>query len=35
MLHTKNISFGPHGLREEDFKSFYHYKSMETFDPQG
>ena len=29
LLHTKYISFGPPEFKE-DFKSFYHYKSMET-----
>ena len=28
LLHTKYISHGPHGFREEDFLSFSHYKSM-------
>ena len=28
MLHSQYISCGPHGLREEDFLSFSHYKSM-------
>ena len=27
LLHTKYLSFGPHGLRE-DFLSFSNYKSM-------
>ena len=26
LLHTKYISCGPHGFREEDFLSFSHYK---------
>ena len=30
MLHTKYISCGPDGFREEDFLSFSHYKSMEA-----
>ena len=33
--YTKYISCGFHGCREEDFKSFSHYKSMETLDPRG
>ena len=28
LLHTKYISCGPHGFREEDFLNFSHYKSM-------
>ena len=28
LLHTKYLSSGPHGFREEDFLSFSHYKSM-------
>ena len=28
LLHTKGVSCGPHGFREEDFLSFSHYKSM-------
>ena len=28
LLHTKYISSGLHGFREEDFVSFSHYKSM-------
>ena len=28
LLHTKYLSCGPHGFREEDFLSFSHYKSM-------
>ena len=28
MLHTKYISCGPHGFREEDFLRFSHYKSI-------
>ena len=35
LLHTKYISCGPHGFREEDFLSFSHYKSMGANDPQG
>ena len=32
LLHTKYISSGPHGFREEDFLSFSHYKSMRAND---
>ena len=28
LLHTKNISCGPHGFSEKDFESFFYYKSM-------
>ena len=28
LLHTKYLSSGPYGFREEDFWSFSHYKSM-------
>ena len=35
LLHTKYISSGPHGFREEDFLSFSHYKSMGVHDPLG
>ena len=35
LLHTKYISCGPHGFREEDFLSFSHYKSMGANDPWG
>ena len=35
LLHTKYISCGPHGFREEDFLSFSHYKSMGAIDSQG
>ena len=36
LLHTKYISSGPHGFREEDFlKFFFHYKSMGDNDPRG
>ena len=28
LLHTKYISYGPHGFREDIFLSFSHYKSM-------
>ena len=33
LLHTKYVSCGPHGFREEDFLSFSHYKSMGANDP--
>ena len=33
--HTKYLSSGPHGFREEDFLSFTHYKSMGANNPQG
>ena len=33
LLHTKYISSGPHGFREEDFFSSFHYKSMGANDP--
>ena len=33
MLQTKYISCGPHGFREEDFLSFFNYKSMGIKDP--
>ena len=35
LLHTKYISSGPYGFREEDFVSFSHYKSMGANDPRG
>ena len=35
LLHTKNISSGPHGFREEDFLIFSHYKSMGANDSWG
>ena len=35
MLHTKYISCGPHGFREEDFLSFSHYKTMGTISQHG
>ena len=36
LLHTKYISCGPHGFREEDFFfKFSFYKSMGTNDPWG
>ena len=36
LLHTKYISSGPHGFREEDFFfSFSHYKSMGANEPRG
>ena len=34
LLHTKYMSCGPHGFRE-DFLRFSHYKSMGANDPQG
>ena len=34
LLHTKYVSCGPHGFREEDFLSFSHYKSMGANDPR-
>ena len=34
LLHTKYLSCGPHGFRE-DFLSFFHYKSMGANDPRG
>ena len=34
-LHTKYISSGPHGFREEDFLSFSYYKPMGANDPRG
>ena len=36
LLHTKYISPGPHGFREEDiFFKFSQYKSMGANDPRG
>ena len=35
LLHTKYISSGPHGFREEDFLSFSPQKSMGANDPRG
>ena len=36
LLHTKYISSGPHGFREEDFfLSFSHLRSMGANDPRG
>ena len=35
MLHNKYICCGPHGFREEDSLSFFHYKSMGANDPWG
>ena len=35
LLHTKYISSGLHGFREEDFLSFSRYKSMGANDPWG
>ena len=34
LLHTKYLSFGPYGFRE-DFLSFSHYKSMGANEPLG
>ena len=34
LLHFKYIRYGPQGFREEDFYSFFHYKSMLTLDPR-
>ena len=34
LLHTKYISSGPYGFREEDFLSFSHYKSTGANDPR-
>ena len=34
LLHTKYISSGPHGFREEDL-SFPHYKSIGANEPRG
>ena len=35
MLHTKYISCGPQGFREEDFLSFSNYKSVRANDLRG
>ena len=35
LLYTKYISCEPQGFREEDFLSFFHYKSMGANDPWG
>ena len=35
IAHTKYISSGTHGFREENFLGFSHYKSMGVNDPQG
>ena len=35
LLHTKCISSGPYGFREEEFLSFSHYKSLGANDPRG
>ena len=35
LLHTKYITSGPHGFREEDFLSFSHYKFMGANDRWG
>ena len=34
LLHTKYLSTGSHGFKEEDFLSFSHYKSMRANEPQ-
>ena len=34
LLHTKYISSGPHGFREEGLLSFSHYKPVGANDPQ-
>ena len=33
LLHTKYISCGSCGFREDFFKSFSHYRSIESLDP--
>ena len=35
LLHTKCLSSGPYGFREEGFLSFSHYKSMGANEPRG
>ena len=35
LLHTKYMSCGLHGFREEDFLRFSHYKSTGANDPRG
>ena len=35
LLHIKYISCGPHGVREEEFLSFSHYKSTGAYNPGG
>ena len=35
LLHTKYVSCGPHGFREDVFKFFFHYKSMGANEPWG
>ena len=35
LLHSKYISSGHHGFREDDFLSFSHYKSMGANSPRG
>ena len=35
LLHTKYLSSEPYSIREEDFWSFSHYKSMGANEPQG
>ena len=34
-LHTKYMSSGPHGFREDFFLGFSHFKSMGANDPRG
>ena len=35
LLHTKYLSSGPNGFRDEDFLSITHYKSMGAKEPRG
>ena len=35
LLHTKYLSSGPYGFREEDFLNISHFKSMGANEPQG
>ena len=35
MLYTKYLSCGPQGFREEDFLSFFLYKSLGANEPRG
>ena len=35
LLHTKYISFGPHGFREDFLIFFFHYKSIGANDSRG
>ena len=35
LLHTKYLSSGPYGLREEDFLRFSHFKSKGGNEPRG